>query len=185
MYHLSQNALLLLLFFSLKHPPYAKSIREGSIAPKRHVSQWVEQGGVCSFGKLLENLSEFRSGCFAHVQADGIALFWGSGGMQPVRCRNVNGTTDESGIDYFVLLLRWMLPFHGRVANLRESQLSPKACVVKCHRLSTICIEEKIGCEFHNKCDVSFPFEDVLTISWPRMFNFGSCFSSDGSILTE
>src|SRR5438552_1427296 len=122
-----QYALMLPLFFSLEHPPHAKSIRERSIAPKRHVSQRVEQGGVCSFGKLVKNITEFRIGCFANVQADGIALFWCSRVMQPVRCRNVYGTTDESGIDHFVLLLWWMLPLHGRVANLRDSKLSSKA----------------------------------------------------------
>ncbi len=100
-------------------------IGEMSVASKWHISQRVEQGGVCSFGKLIENISEFRRGCFAHIQADGIALFWGSRGMQPVRCRNVYGATDESGFDHFVLLLRWMLPLHGRVANLRDGKLSP------------------------------------------------------------
>src|SRR5438874_9906906 len=149
---------MLPLFLPLEEPMHPIFIGEMSIAAKWHLSQRVEQGRVCSFGKLLKNSSELHSGCFAEVQTDGIAWLWSSGGMQPVRCRKVYGTTDESGIDHFVLLLRWMLPFHGRVAHLRDRQLSPKACMVKCHRLRTIPIEEKKGCEFHNQFDVSFPF---------------------------
>lgn len=148
---------LLPLFLPCEEPVNTIFIGEMSIAAKWHIPQRVEQGGVCSFGKLLENSSEFRKGCFADVQRDGIALPWDSGLMQPVCCRNVYRAADEPGIDHFVLLLRWMLPFHGSVANLRDGKLSSKARVVKCHRLSAISIEEKKGCEFHNTCDISFP----------------------------
>ncbi len=60
-------ALLLLLFLPCEEPMNTIFISEMSVASKWHISQRVEQGGVCSFGKLLENISEFRSGCFAHV----------------------------------------------------------------------------------------------------------------------
>ncbi len=134
-------------------------IGEMPITSKWHVSQWVEQGGISSLGKPLENISEFRKGGFVYVQADRIALFWGSGGMQPVRCRNIYGATDQPGIDHFVVLLWGMLSFHRRVANPGESELPSKAGVVKCHRLSTIPSEKKIGCEFHKQYAVPFPFD--------------------------
>src|SRR5260370_42313729 len=107
---------MLPLSFSLEHPTHAKFIRERSIATKRHVSQSVEQGWICSFGKLIEHLFEFCRGSLADVQTDGIALFWCSGWMKPIRCRNVYVTTCEPRIDHFVLLLWWILPFHWRVS---------------------------------------------------------------------
>lgn len=110
-------------------------------------------------GKLLDDLSEFRKGRFAQVQSDGIAWIWSSALMQPVCCRKVYGTADEPGINHFVVLLRWILSFHGRVADLQDRQLSAKTGMVKCHRLCTIPIEEEKGCQFHSTCDVSFSFD--------------------------
>jgi hypothetical protein len=73
-------ALLLLLFLPGEEPMNTILISEMSVASKWHLSQRVEQAGVCSLGKLREKSSEFRSGGLAQVQADGIAWFWGSGG---------------------------------------------------------------------------------------------------------
>lgn len=68
-------ALLLLLVLPLEEPMNTIFIGEMSIASKWHISQRVEQGGVCSFGKLIENISEFRRGCFAYVQTDVLPCF--------------------------------------------------------------------------------------------------------------
>src|SRR5208282_4491196 len=112
-----------------------------SVAPERHIPQFIEELFACSYGELVENCSQLVILPAANIKGDGIALPRGSRAVEPVCSRKLDDAAFQVGENHFVMLLGWHLALHGRVANLSDGQLSTQTTLVKGHSFGAVAIK--------------------------------------------
>lgn len=119
----------------------AELIGEMAVGSKRHVTQIIKQGLVCSYCEAVKDDPELLIRAGVYVHGDGVALLRRLRGVQPVCGRKFDGAALQTRVSDFLMLIGRNVISHRSVSDSRNRQFTTQTRLIKLHGFGTVSIK--------------------------------------------